>query len=478
MRRPLLLVAALVLALVPRAASASVTTSCSFDAGTATVTAVLGSGASATLERSGDAIWFAGAPCGAADVFNTDTINVSAPDNATVETLTISLAGGDFAPGKTTEGDGTNELEIQTTMADDDPIVIGGSANDDVLLVGALGVDLQTSDGLEREVLFLPSSHAPKTLLGGPGADSLELLANSGSVEGGPGPDHLFAGISQPATYDGGQGLDRITYPDSSPIFFHGTAAGAGTVDRTGGSDTLIGLETIEGTEGNDAFVASDAGSHFIGNGGSDTFIGAERDDHLVGGPGFDYFVSFGGNDVVQGGPGVDTLAVTDQMVPIHFDMTVGTARGDGLDRFRDVEILGGSPEGDDFSGDPRVAHILLIMGRGGHDVLNLRTATRRQLVFTAPENPVTVPSWVRFAAQDIRRVIGSPFRDRIVVGEVNGKELRGHFFGLGGNDRLVGGSHQDVLDGGAGNDRLNGGDGRDTCVGGPGTDSISNCEA
>jgi Ca2+-binding RTX toxin-like protein len=84
----------------------------------------------------------------------------------------------------------------------------------------------------------------------------------------------------------------------------------------------------------------------------------------------------------------------------------------------------------------------------------------------------------VRFAAQDIRRVIGSPFRDRIVVGEVNGKELRGHFFGLGGNDRLVGGSHQDVLDGGAGNDRLNGGDGRDTCVGGPGTDSISNCEA
>jgi hypothetical protein len=105
--------------------------------------------------------------------------------------------------------------------------------------------------------------------------------------------------------------------------------------------------------------------------------------------------------------------------------MTDGTVRGDGVDRFRDVEMLGGSPAADVFSGDPRVAHILLIMGRGGHDVLDLRTATRRQLVFTTPDNPIAVPSWVRFAAQDIRRVIGSPFRDRIVVGEVNGKELR-----------------------------------------------------
>src|SRR5262245_4482023 len=80
-----------VVALSPGVAGAGVgfVTSCSFDGATATVTAVVGSGASATLLRNGSAIEFGGVPCGGATVTNTDQINISAPDTATAETITI-----------------------------------------------------------------------------------------------------------------------------------------------------------------------------------------------------------------------------------------------------------------------------------------------------------------------------------------------------------------------------------------------------
>ena len=102
-RVPLLIATTLLLTIIPRAASASAATSCSFDSSSATITATVGSGASATLERNVDAIWFNGAPCGAADVFNTDTIDLTAPDDTSQESVVISIAGGLFEPGKTAE---------------------------------------------------------------------------------------------------------------------------------------------------------------------------------------------------------------------------------------------------------------------------------------------------------------------------------------------------------------------------------------
>jgi hypothetical protein len=127
---------------LPGTAQASVATSCTFDAGTATVTATLGSGDAAVLERSGDAIEFAGSPCETADVSNTDQINVAAPDDTTVEALTISLDGGDFAPGKTAEADGNDEIEISLDIADDDSLSILGSGSADDIKVDVNGIDL------------------------------------------------------------------------------------------------------------------------------------------------------------------------------------------------------------------------------------------------------------------------------------------------------------------------------------------------
>jgi Ca2+-binding RTX toxin-like protein len=473
--RRLVALSILLVVLAPTSAHAAVGTSCSFDAGTATMTATIGSGDDVTLVRSGDEIWFNGSQCGTADVHNTDTINISAPDLTTTEALTISESGGGFQPGKTAEGDGSDEIEITVSM-DEEPITIEGRPIDDEIYLGSTGADLLNDDG-DREVTFSPDTHSTLNLLGGAGADELEIVAHDGTVDGGPGRDTLLAGISQPATYDGGAGRDVMSYPGSEGYVVRGTAADAATVDRLGATDTLVGLETVDGGDGSDAFIASDEGSHYVGNGGNDLFAGGAGRDLLVGGPGSDTFYPLGGDDTVRAGSGIDTLTMQDSPGRLTVDFDTGTVTGEGSDTFGLIERIVGSQHADLFQGDPRVAHIYTMDGHGGHDTVDLRAATRRQFVFTVPTYTFAVPSWVRFVVQDVRTIKGSPNRDRIEVGEVAGVELHAHFYGEGGGDTLIGGAHRDILEGGPGADHLNGQGGRDICHGGPGDDVVLNCE-
>jgi len=119
---------------------------------------------------------------------------------------------------------------------------------------------------------------------------------------------------------------------------------------------------------------------------------------------------------------------------------------------------------------------VIFIDGYGGRDVVDLRAATHRQFVLTSPEETNALPAWVKLLVKDIRKVHGSHLADRIEVGDVNGKELRAHFDGGGGDDVLVGGIHHDVLFGGAGDDTLDGKASRDVCYGGPGVNTYINC--
>jgi Ca2+-binding RTX toxin-like protein len=475
--RRLVAASVLLLTLLPRPAAAAVGTSCSFDAATATVTAIIGSGDAATLVRSGDEIWFGGAQCEAADVHNTDTIDIEAPDLGTTESLTISESGGAFVPGKTVEADGSDEIEIDVAM-NDEPITIEGTPGDDEISAGRTGADLLTMDGhSDPEVNFSPDTHSTLKVLGGSGSDHLEILAHDGTLEGGPGHDTLVAGISEPAIYDGGAGRDIMTYPGSLEIIVHGATANSATIDRSGGTDTLVGLETIQGGDAGDFFIASDQGSHFVGGEGDDFFVGGAGEDLLVGGPDRDGFVAQGGDDTVRGGSGFDALSMQELSANVTVDFDAHTVGGQGSDVFGSIEKVIGSPRIDLFEGDPRTAHVRMIDGGGGRDTINLRAATRRQFILTVPADVVAVPSWVRVIVQDVRRIIGGPERDRIEVGEVDGAELHALFVGEGGRDRLVGGAHQDILLGGPGRDRLNGQGKRDTCDGGPGADVLVSCE-
>jgi Ca2+-binding RTX toxin-like protein len=453
-------------------ANASATTSCSFDSGTATVTATIGSNDSPTLLRSGNAITFGGAACDAATVTNTDTINVSAPDPASSEGLTISIAGGQFAPGKTAEGDGSDEIEIALTLAADEPLtIIGSSDADDLTALGDV-VDLKPGTASEYEVSRSAfDDTTPTTLIGGQGNDHLNMttpfnssdFSTNSTVLAGPGDDVITPSPYKGSLYDGGNGADSISYPnlwDGEGIMVHVTSASvSATVDRGNGvttaTDTLTDIEAIGGSPEDDTFYGST---------GNDLFDGAGGDD---------WFLPWGGDDSIVGGTGFDELTVGASTAPVTFDMTAETTSGEGTDTFDGIEILQGSPNDDDFVGDPELAGVIVLDGSGGQDVLDLRGAESGQTVYTS--TVAYAPSPV--AAIGIQRIIGSPFRDKIIVYQTPADGGGVHFSGGGANDRLTGGPRRDLLEGDGGDDIIDGKGAVDTCRGGRGTDTLLHCE-
>lgn len=429
------------------------------------MTATIGSGQSPTLERSGDAITFDGGACGAATVTNTDAIKVTAPDADTLEGLTISIAGGQFAPGKTTEADGDDEIEIEINLAETEPLTVQGSSGPDDLAMSGKWIDLSDNGSGEFEaVRTVMTGNSPSILVGGGGDDHLwtsekflfTSFAPISDVRGGPGDDTIEPAMYSSSSYDGGSGTDTIRYTAANGVIVHATASGTASVDRGGGGiDALTDIEKI------------------VGSPSADTFYGSEGSDWFDGGPSNDWFLPWGGDDHVEGGDGYDTMTVGASVAPVTFDMTAGTATGEGGDTFHGVEILQGSPTNDIFSGDPELSAVLILDGYGGADVLDLRAAVSGQTVYTS--DIMYGPGAV--VAVGIPHIIGTPFRDKISVYQTPAVGGSVRFSGMRGNDVLVGGPRRDRLEGGGGDDRLNGKGGIDSCSGGPGIDTLLSCE-
>lgn len=461
-RLTLMLILAMAAALLPGVARASVATSCSFDAGTATVTAVIGSGASTTLIRNGDAIEFGGLACGAATVTKTDTIQISDPDAGTGESLTVSLAGGRLVPGKTPEDDGTDEIEILAGSYTGGFTLIGSDVADNVYVCSG-DINLNNNVSGDTEI-YLPTTTALTTVDGGKGNDVLRTKMYESVVSGGEGDDVLYPMDYSPSSYDGGPGNDELSYSSQgftgSTGEIHALGGGAATIVRAYNvSDSAQGFETFEGFDGPTKFYGSADVDHFIGTKNND------------------WFLPLGGNDIIDGGESInpfgndaDVLSMGASTAPITFDLTDATVTGEGTDTYTDVELLQGSPQNDRFEGDPHVDGIIQIDGYGGHDVLDLSTANWPQSVYLGPDTP---PNWLW--AMGIAVVIGSDENDRLVFAS---GDVRAHFRGGRGDDTLIGGPLDDVLTGGPGNDTLRGKGGVDTCSGGPGSDTVLSCEA
>ena len=124
-------------------------------------------------------------------------------------------------------------------------------------------------------------------------------------------------------TIDGGVGAaDRVDYTDASA----GVTVDliAGTATGGSGSDTLTGIEDVEGSEFADDITGNDSasGNFLFGNGGNDRLNGGDPD--RAGGGGVDRF---------DGGSGIDTVSYVDNTDPTTVALTGGATAcpGDGL---------------------------------------------------------------------------------------------------------------------------------------------------
>jgi len=164
------------------------------------------------------------------------------------------------------------------------------------------------------------------TLSAGPGNDVAAMaIRGQLTLNGEAGDDQLrIFGLQGAATttFDGGVGTDLAgfssmrTLSGGDPISISGSLATNqvvlkrnelnGTVSNHR-TDTLVGIERLEGTPYGDVLAGGPNPSELIGGEGPDNLIGGTGDAQMSGGPGLDDLLGGGGTDVLDGGTGVDT---------------------------------------------------------------------------------------------------------------------------------------------------------------------------
>lgn len=248
--------------------------------------------------------------------------------------------------------------------------------------------------------------------------------------------NNFFIGSAGNDRIDGGLGTDTIDYSQADlsgvqinlrDAAYDGVAAHS-AIKSTGGMDTLLSIEHVIGSSGNDRMIGSVDDNVLEGGAGHDNLLGAEGNDTLFGGDGNDFLDGGSQNDVLDGGAGDDVL--------------VGA-----MDHSQSV-LLGG--DGNDSALIRALYSRDTMNGGAGVDTLDysyLRYAN-------APGYSVRVD-----LEHDVALKYASPgvlhvSRDTISQFEnVIGSDGDDEIIGNAGNNRLAGGRGRDVLRGGAGAD-------------------------
>jgi Ca2+-binding RTX toxin-like protein len=338
---------------------------------------------------------------------------------------------------------GTNGINLNAGEAngDADVLITGNPA---IVLFGGDGDDVLSVGGGAGT----GAAGAGATVLGEAGADLLVGAAGGSAFDGGAGTDELdygaatsliLADLGAGRTDHQGGGTDSLAAienltgsPGDDRIVGDAVAnvlRGAGGDDRLqglGGDDTIVGgtgTDTVDLSSATSAFV--DLGAGIAGGEGSDTLveiegvIGSPGDDlikgdngpnTLQGGAGNDTLEGAGGDDTLDGGAGTDTVSYRSSDEAVNVNLANETASGAGTDTLVEVENVDGSRFKDVIQGNELGNRL---DGRSGPDEID------------------------GHGGQDV--IFG---RD--------GGDLLG---GQRGNDVLKGGDGKDQLDGGGGND-------------------------
>jgi len=166
------------------------------------------------------------------------------------------------------------------------------------------------------------------------------------------------------------------------------------------GIDRIFSIEDARGTASDDVLRGNGGPNVLLGGPGLDTMQGDGGDDFLLGGDGDDFLSGWFGRDSLSGGAGTDIVSYTNSLTPIVVSMRSVAGSGD-------------------------------VAGEGRDELAGIET------------------------------VVGSEFDDVLSAAGPGGAA---HFEGGGGDDRLFGSPHNDLLDGGEGYDEGNGGPGDDSC--------------
>jgi Ca2+-binding RTX toxin-like protein len=261
---------------------------------------------------------------------------------------------------------------------------------------------------------------------GGDGDDQLSGFGDNDSLIGGLGNDLLVGGAGNDRI-DGGIGRDKASYK--------GAIAGGGVT-----VNLLTG--TSSGAQGSDILIKIE------------DLIGSDFDDVLTGDKGVNQINGGAGDDSLNGGLGIDTVSYAGTASAVMVSLLAGQATGGaGIDQLLGFENIIGSDFNDSLTGD---GGDNVLVGGLGNDALNggagLDTAdySRASSAVVADLGLGTATLGLETdSLSGIETLLGSKFGDSL-TGDLSANGLNG-------------GRGDDQINGGGGSDRLTGGIGKDT---------------
>jgi Ca2+-binding RTX toxin-like protein len=239
-----------------------------------------------------------------------------------------------------------------------------GPGND--IMDGGGGTDTVTyvSEASSVKVSLLLQGSQQDTLGGG-----LDTLTGFENLTGS-GYDDLLTGDSGNNVIDGGNGTDLVIYG--------GAASGVqvyltwGKVTGGDGNDTLISVESINGSDFADRLIGGITSNFLSGGNGDDVLKSKGGGDTLEGGAGNDSITGGAGVDTISGGTGGDTASGSagDDIISgdAGNDFLYGNGDNDTLNGGADDDKLTGGKGNDTLNGD---AGIDRLFASKGDDTIN-----------------------------------------------------------------------------------------------------------
>ena len=283
----------------------------------------------------------------------------------------------------------TNVNNVRGSSAADS--ITGNAANNEI--TGLKGADTLNGGGgtdmvrYDRDANYGGKAAVTVDLLAGTATDGFgdtDTLSNFESVRGsnatlgdvlrGNASANSFQGLAGNDTIDGRNGQDTVDYSrdaadgGSAGVVVH---LGKGTAtDGFGGTDTLISIEAVRGTDFADTLTGGDAS---LGSNASWELLGRGGDDTLTSGAATTYVEPGAGNDTVVGTAGAYiqiSYADFNSGAGIALDMTKGSVVDPlgGTDTFTNVDNARGSGAADSIIGNAANNEI---SGLKGADTLN-----------------------------------------------------------------------------------------------------------
>ncbi len=406
--------------------------------------------------------------------------------------------------------DGTNGFEVSPGATGDliYKVAAAGDLNGDGLTDLVFGAPYAEPNGYGSGTAYvvlgaLPDAPVDRTgtgasqsLVGGDFNDTLSGLGGDDHLFGHGGADTLNGGAGADIL-DGGPGLDTASYfLTPSAVAVDLNIQGVSQDTGGAGSDTLISIENLTGSDFNDSLMG-DGGDNIIHGGeGGDTLHGAGGDNSLYGDGGDDVLIGGSGRDVLDGGVGHNYADYSAAPSAIAVDLNLtgfqGTGGG-GSDDLVNIQGVYGTSFNDNIVGDANGNNVHggdggdTLSGGGGDDSLYgengddvLVGGAGDDILDGGPGHDYTsyadAPSAVAVDLNitgSYQGTGGSGSDWLISIEEVYGSGFNDNIVGDGADNGLYGAGGGDTLNGGGGDDDIVGGAGADVLTGGPGNDTF-----